>query len=192
MFSVIKTNLKHFFITFALLFSAIVAVAIYYGAEAHFNQNRLAYTLDKEGPHVFFEGEELRVNYVRGNSDEGFYNQSALYTQQDEIMLQAYFPLEEQIIEFRVNSDITIPAVEYDDGEPILAVSDIEGNYKAFRDFLIAHDVIDAHLNWQFGKGHLVLLGDFVDRGQSVTQVLWFIYKLEQDASVKVAKFTSF
>jgi len=42
--------------------------------------------------------------------------------------------------------------------------------------------VIDSNLNWTFGKGHLVLVGDFVDRGWSVTQVLWFIYKLEQDA----------
>ena len=37
-------------------------------------------------------------------------------------------------------------------------------------------------LNWTFGNGHLVLVGDFVDRGFSTTQVLWFIYKLEQEA----------
>ena len=55
--------------------------------------------------------------------------------------------------------------------------------YKTFRDFLINSKVIDANLNWTFGKGHLVLVGDFVDRGWSVTQVLWFIYKLEQEAT---------
>lgn len=43
--------------------------------------------------------------------------------------------------------------------------------------------MIDAGLNWTFGNGHLVLLGDFVDRGVSVTQVLWLIYKLEQEAA---------
>mgnify|MGYP000951887711 CR=1 FL=1 len=42
--------------------------------------------------------------------------------------------------------------------------------------------MIDQNLNWTFGKGHLVLVGDFVDRGVFVTQVLWLIYKLEQDA----------
>ena len=40
-------------------------------------------------------------------------------------------------------------------------------------------------------KGHLVLVGDFVDRGWSVTQVLWFIYKLEQDA-IKQGGFVHF
>jgi len=38
-------------------------------------------------------------------------------------------------------------------------------------------------LNWVFGQGHLVLVGDFVDRGMFVTQVLWLVYKLEQDAA---------
>ena len=33
-----------------------------------------------------------------------------------------------------------------------------------------------------YSKGHLVLVGDFIDRGSSTTQVLWLICKLEQDA----------
>ncbi|WP_262697032.1 metallophosphoesterase [Pontibacter oryzae] len=61
-------------------------------------------------------------------------------------------------------------------------MSDVESGYKTFRDFLINSKVVDHNLNWTFGKGHLVLLGDFVDRGFSTTQVLWFIYKLEQAA----------
>ena len=61
-------------------------------------------------------------------------------------------------------------------------LSDIEGNFQAFRDFLINAKVIDTGLNWTFGDKHLVLVGDFVDRGASVTQVLWLIHKLEQQA----------
>jgi hypothetical protein len=90
--------------------------------------------------------------------------------------------LEEQDIDFKVSLNIRTPPSIYDDNRPILAISDIEGGYKAFRDFLIAHDVINDALSWTFGKGHLVLVGDFVDRGNSVTQVLWFIYKMEQEA----------
>lgn len=70
----------------------------------------------------------------------------------------------------------------YDDGQPILAVSDVETNYRSFRDLLIQHRVMGRELRWTFGRGHLVLLGDFVDRGASTTQVLWLIYKLEQAA----------
>jgi hypothetical protein len=40
-------------------------------------------------------------------------------------------------------------------------------------------------LNWTFGENHLVLVGDFIDRSYFTTQVLWFIYKLEQDAKNK-------
>lgn len=75
-----------------------------------------------------------------------------------------------------------IPKTTYNDTNPVLAISDIESGYKSFRDFLIQNNVIDDSLNWTFGKGHLVLVGDFIDRGSSATQVLWFIYKLEQEA----------
>jgi hypothetical protein len=66
--------------------------------------------------------------------------------------------------------------------DKIFAISDIEGNYYDFVTSLKNNGIIDDELNWKFGKGHLVLLGDFVDRGQYVTQVLWLIYKLEQEA----------
>jgi hypothetical protein len=42
--------------------------------------------------------------------------------------------------------------------------------------------VIDAGYNWTFGDGHLVLVGDFFDRGSQVTEVLWLIYSLEDKA----------
>jgi hypothetical protein len=64
----------------------------------------------------------------------------------------------------------------------LLALSDIEGNFEAFTGLLMAQGVIDKELNWTFGEGHLVLLGDFTDRGEEVTQLLWLIYKLEQEA----------
>ncbi|WP_286235415.1 metallophosphoesterase [Thalassotalea sediminis] len=183
MFNLLKTNLKHFSITFLILFTVLVAFGLYHGAEAHFNESRLAYTLDKEGPHVFFEQDKLQVNYVRGSKAEGgFYADVAFYPLSDEVKASAYFPLEQQNIPLLLNATIQTPEVHYQDDQPILAISDIEGGYKAFRDFLITHNVIDETLAWQFGKGHLVLVGDFVDRGKSVTQVLWLIYKLEQEA----------
>jgi hypothetical protein len=182
MFNILKTNLKHFFITFSIVFVLVVALGIYHGAEAHFNEDRLAYKLDKEGPHIFFEDNQLVVNYVRGGKPEGFYNDQSHYPLGSDIQAQAHFALEQQDIDFEVNAFIQTPPSIYTDKNPILAISDIESAYKTFRDFLITHGVIDEKLNWTFGQGHLVLVGDFVDRGNSVTQVLWFIYKMEQDA----------
>ncbi len=66
--------------------------------------------------------------------------------------------------------------------EKMVVISDIEGNYNAISSFLLANKVIDKRHNWIFGNGHLVLLGDFMDRGKNVTQVLWLIYKLEQQS----------
>jgi hypothetical protein len=182
MFKILKSNLKHFFVTFSILFLLVVTFGIYHGAEAHFNEDRLAYKLDKEGPHIFFEDNTMVVNYVRGRKLEGFYNDQTIYPINSNISAKAYFTLEGQDIDFEISPNIETPASTYDDNNPILAISDIESGYKTFRDFLIANGVIDEALNWIFGTGHLVLVGDFVDRGNSVTQVLWFIYKMEQEA----------
>jgi len=182
MLSILKTNLKHFFITFTILLLLVASFGIYHGADAVTSTDRLAFKLAQEGPHAFFKGDKLSVNYIQGGTPEGFFNKSDLYPLDAKIPAKAHFTLEEQDIEFEINPVIETPAVYYDDGEPIVAISDIESGYKAFRDFLIHNEVIDGNLNWTFAKGHLVLVGDFIDRGNSVTQVLWFIYKLEQEA----------
>jgi hypothetical protein len=64
----------------------------------------------------------------------------------------------------------------------LIAISDIEGNFMAFTETAAANGVIDTNFNWTFGEGHLVLTGDFFDRGTQVTEVLWLIYSLEEKA----------
>lgn len=77
---------------------------------------------------------------------------------------------------------IKSPKGTYKQPEKLLAISDIEGNFNSFYSLLVANKVMDKAFNWTYGKGHLVLIGDFMDRGDNVTQVLWLIYKLEQEA----------
>ena len=64
----------------------------------------------------------------------------------------------------------------------MLVISDIEGNFAALRELLQANGVIDENFNWTFNKDHLVFVGDFVDRGMMVMEVLWLIYSLEEKA----------
>lgn len=71
---------------------------------------------------------------------------------------------------------------EFEEPEKLFAVSDIEGNYKDFITMLTNNGIIDSDLNWTFGNGHLVLVGDMVDRGEFVTQALWLVRKLEIEA----------
>lgn len=67
--------------------------------------------------------------------------------------------------------------------DSISVISDLHGNYGAYTDLLRGAGVIDENLNWNFGKGHLVVLGDIFDRGKMVTEILWHVFGLEKQAA---------
>ncbi|MCA0931331.1 metallophosphoesterase [Lutimonas saemankumensis] len=178
--------LKHILGTIISLLLIGVVIIISINGSFEYGNDPQAINLNREGPYVFYESDSsLHVNYIRGNKTDGFYLDKTEYHMNDEILANCHFPLDSSSFNFTIQSEITIPEAIYEDQQPILAISDIESGYKTFRDFLIANKVIDENLEWIFGKGHLVLVGDFVDRGFSTTQVLWFIYRLEQEARKK-------
>jgi len=64
----------------------------------------------------------------------------------------------------------------------ILALSDLHGEFPRLRDLLVAQGVVNDTLHWRFGSGHLVVVGDTVDRGGQVTECLWFLRALQDQA----------
>ncbi|MDY0780227.1 metallophosphoesterase [Tenacibaculum sp. IB213877] len=175
--------LKHIFATILILLTIGVCILVYLNGSLNYGQNEKRYDLSHEGPYIFYENDSIvTVNYVKGNKTDGFYTDQKRHLVNDVITGNCYFPLDSSNFQFPIKYNFEIPKAIYNDGNKILAISDIESSYKTFRDFLISNKVIDKQLNWIFNKGHLVLVGDFVDRGFSTTQVLWFIYKLEQEA----------
>lgn len=92
------------------------------------------------------------------------------------------------VFSFKINKKIRIPNDSYKMPEKLLSISDIEGNFNGFYSLLVNNQVMDEQCNWTYGEGHLVLNGDFMDRGNSVTQCLWLIYKLEQEAELAGGK----
>lgn len=177
---------KHIGLTALGLFIAVVLILFSENAGIHYGDNVLKMNWENEGPYVFFNDDgTVTANYIHGNQDEGFYVAKSNHNIKSGEKLKSYFNLDGSSFDFELDSVLPTPPVSYDDDQKVLAISDIESGYKTFRDFLIGNKVIDGELNWIFGKGHLVLVGDFVDRGFSTTQVLWFIYKLEQDARKK-------
>ncbi|MFT5166551.1 MAG: hypothetical protein ACI8P3_001783 [Saprospiraceae bacterium] len=175
--------LKHISLTILILLIVGVVVLITIGGAVHYDDHPLMRNLDREGPYLFYENDSIiNLNYIRGNKDDGFYVEQQHYPVHSPIAATCYFPLDSTSFDFSIRAEFKTPPSTYQDNSSILAISDIESGYKTFRDFLINNKVIDTQLNWTFGTGHLVLVGDFVDRGYSTTQVLWFIYKLEQDA----------
>jgi calcineurin-like phosphoesterase family protein len=81
-----------------------------------------------------------------------------------------------------LKKSLHIEPSEYKKADKIFALSDIEGNFDAFRKLLQANNVIDENYNWIFGDGHLVFAGDMFDRGNQVTECLWLVYALEEKA----------
>lgn len=66
--------------------------------------------------------------------------------------------------------------------DKLAVFSDVHGQFAVMRNLLQQQGIIDQHLQWQFGRGHLVIVGDIVDRGEAVTESLWLLYQLEQQA----------
>ncbi|WP_109697886.1 metallophosphoesterase [Chitinophaga deserti] len=87
-----------------------------------------------------------------------------------------------QFFRIPVKAAITPPPSQYRQPGKLLVISDMEGNLPAMARFLIAHGVIDSAYNWTYGTNHLLLNGDFMDRGKQVTECLWLLYKLEDEA----------
>ena len=73
-------------------------------------------------------------------------------------------------------------AVHTDNPPRLLMLSDMEGQFDKFTALLRAQGVIDDALHWHYGTGHVALVGDFVDRGDDMTAVLWLVYALQAEA----------
>lgn len=74
------------------------------------------------------------------------------------------------------------PYERHDSIKKFLAISDIHGQYDLFIDLLQKHAVIDSANQWIYDDGHLVVVGDMFDRGDKVTEILWFLFFLEKAA----------
>ncbi|WP_299278099.1 metallophosphoesterase [uncultured Psychroserpens sp.] len=118
-----------------------------------------------DGPYVFIEDDRLvEKNVVNG----------VLKTK--DLKIDAY--------ETTFKPEVSV----YKDVEQIVALSDIHGQFDLAVEILKNNKVIDDDLNWVFGKGHLVIVGDIFDRGPKVTETLWFVYKLEKQAKAHGGK----
>ncbi|CCQ10103.1 Protein-tyrosine-phosphatase [Pseudoalteromonas luteoviolacea B = ATCC 29581] len=73
-------------------------------------------------------------------------------------------------------------AIQFTGVKKIAALSDLHGQFELMRTLLRNNRIINEQNQWAFGDGHFVITGDIFDRGDKVTEILWFIYDLEQQA----------
>lgn len=177
---------KHILFTILIPLPFLILFGLYHGASFHYNDNPLALNWENEGPYIFYKNDSsIGVSYLKGNQELGFYASEKVYHQDSLFSVPTFYPLDSTEFQIPIKTKFETPKSVYIDSGKTLAISDIESNYKALRDFLISNKVINGNLEWTFGDGHLVLVGDMVDRGYFATQVLWFIYTLEQAAAEK-------
>lgn len=138
-------------------------------------------TSDYDGPYVIYRnGSTIIKQVIKGTNDFACRSDS----------ISGF--IEGKLITCNINDSLSFVTIikdtlvvenpVYEMPEKLIAISDIEGNFGAFREFLINNKVINSNNQWIYGRGHLVLNGDFFDRGLNVTECLWFVYHLEQEA----------
>ena len=129
-----------------------------------------------EGPYVFWGNETATIKYILNDN----------YVSQD-ITVRGEgifsFNLEGFVGDFEISSYApTINPSIYSDISKFFVISDIHGQYDRMIEILKRNRIIDANLDWAWGEGHLIILGDVFDRGNKVTECLWLIHKLEIQA----------
>lgn len=128
-----------------------------------------------DGPYIFWQGEDVFVNYfVNGEAVKKIF---AIYELDNYNLV-----IPELDFDQKIHFDHKIPNDIFKDVEKFFVISDVHGQYNQFVRILLNNQIVDEKLNWNWQNGHLVVLGDVFDRGPQVTESLWLIYKLEQQA----------
>jgi hypothetical protein len=130
-----------------------------------------------EGPHVFWQTETDAVVF--------YYHDKKLqrrpYVVADKLEFDGWY--EDSHLTYIMTPEWPVAdTCHWTTDAPVLCLSDMHGDYFLLLDLLKGGGVIDDELHWSFGAGHLVVAGDLTDRGARVTECLWLIHRLEQEA----------
>lgn len=147
------------------------------------DKNSMTSTAPYDGPYILYKNDQV---YIKSVFDDGGTKSikvdSVSIDRKATISLMVATDEPGKTFSVQLKSQLQNEKSEYKKADKQAVISDIEGNFGAFRKLLQNAGVIDANYNWVFGNGHLVLTGDFFDRGDRVTETLWLIYSLEDKA----------
>lgn len=135
-----------------------------------------------DGPYVKWNGKRrIKALYMVHDSARRmtFKTQASFKAESNPFLLKG-FSRDSQ--EYLISKRREIQSDQFQGVKRILVIGDIHGGYDSLLVFLQNNGIIDHGLNWIWGKGHLVFLGDIFDRGDKVTEALWLIYRLDDQA----------
>ena len=146
--------------------------------------NKSTNTLD--GPYLLYRSDSILIASTNSDPTIKAIKQSTLLKNKQKLVVNVNFSnAPEKNFRLKLKPQITIEPSVWQQPDKILFLSDIEGEFDALRNLLLANKIISSKYDWIFGKGHLVICGDLFDRGKDVPAVMWLLYKLEQDAKAK-------
>lgn len=151
----------------------------------HGNTDEDNSTVSSDGPIIMYENGKV-LKYQVLPKDKSFSISKTEIEKNDSI--ECFVDETNDNFKFKLKDTLKIEPTEYNYPAKMLVISDIEGNFKGFKSILYGNNIVDEKLKWNFGNNHLVLVGDFFDRGLNVTECLWLIYKLEEDAEKQGGK----
>lgn len=168
----------------SLMFPLLLAIPLGLVAGGPFEDNSKA---SPDGPYVLYRGQKTIVKSVVLR-DTQIVLSTQTYPNTADLTLSCKGPDADDIFSFPLKKSLEVEPTRYDLPARMLVLADIEGNFEALKMMLAGADVIDKDFNWTFGNGHIVLLGDYFDRGLNVTECLWLVYKLEAEAEAAGGK----
>jgi len=137
----------------------------------------------EDGPYVLYKNDKVFVSYVfEKDGAKNTKTDSVALGERNKLSLTVATDIPGKTFAVRLKDKLQNEKSDFRRVSKQLVISDIEGSFGAFRKLLQGNHIIDENFNWTFGDGHLVLTGDFFDRGDRVTEVLWLIYSLEDKA----------
>lgn len=151
----------------------------------HGNTDEDNSTISSDGPVIIYENGNI-IKYQIIPKDTLFLPGKVAIGRQD--TLNCFVDETKDKFQFQLKDTLQNEPTEYPLPKKLLVISDIEGNFKGFKSILQGNAIIDQNFKWMFGSNHLVLLGDFFDRGLNITECLWLIYKLESEAEKQGGK----
>jgi len=131
-----------------------------------------------DGPYIFYENDKIVLRWIKGKTLK---TKTILGNNTNYIKKRFGFNIIIDQLKNPVPDNIDF-VQKFTNVNDIVVISDVHGQYEMFIELLQQHNVINSDLEWCFGNGHLVVLGDIFDRGSKVTELLWLVYRLEQQA----------
>ena len=135
-----------------------------------------------DGPFVFYRKGQILVKQINSVSEELIFTSKA-YNDNMSVRLSCKSSMTSDQFSFDLVGKFDQEPDVYEQPDKMLVVSDIEGDFHAFKMVLFGAGVLDKDFNWVFGNGHVVLLGDFM--GPWIRRKCSFVASLQNGSRSK-------